>query len=330
MATESKGPESHLELTLLRSYLDPYNFNMVIILNLFRIMNDTFQNEKSQLTFDVVFSIFEILGKQLEKDLHLIVPLLVSSEMPIIKLLICIVKDCDVTSYLDDIIYYTLNRCTDVDLMTECLEIVVFEYRVHLRSNLDAIVVKLYTLIQEKPEEHKLQVKIVMIFRNLRELMEPYLEEIINILINKHFKKISEVTSIILDFFISLATDCQESLPQFFSKISCNLSQVLINNCHKGHFDCKPCLHAKIGNCVAVYLITFGKNFMVYLPEIHKAMAKCEETHELYLKAIHYMENCYYGNLRDQFGPDELDKLFPEIKRPYFSWYEKPKYIRKN
>lgn len=29
------------------------------------------------------------------------------------------------------------------------------------------------------------------------------------------------------------------------------------------------------------------------------------------MKAIHYMENCYYGNLRDQFGTDELEKLVP-------------------
>jgi hypothetical protein len=35
-------------------------------------MNDT-------LTYDVMFRIFEILGKNLEKDLHIIIPLLVSS-----------------------------------------------------------------------------------------------------------------------------------------------------------------------------------------------------------------------------------------------------------
>jgi hypothetical protein len=91
--------------------------------------------------------------------------------MQIIKLLICIVKDCDVTLYLNDIINYSLNRCTDVEHMTECLEIIAFEYRVHLRSNLDAIIGKLYTLIQERSDDHKLQVKIVMFFRNLRELM---------------------------------------------------------------------------------------------------------------------------------------------------------------
>lgn len=175
------------------------------------------------------------------------------------------VKDCDITAYLEDIVNYTLNRCSDLELMTDCLEIITYRYRVYLRSSLDAIIAKLYTLIQEKSDDHKLQVKIVIIFRNLGGLMEPYLEEIISILIDKYFKKISEVTNAILDFFMSLATCCQ-SLPQFFSKISSTFSQILINNCHRGHIDCKPCLRIKIGNCVVVFLITFGKNFMIYLP----------------------------------------------------------------
>lgn len=41
------------------------------------------------------------------------------------------------------------------------------------------------------------------------------------------------------------------------------------------------------------------------------------------------MLNCYYGNLRDQFRPDELEKLIPEIKAPYLNRYEIPKYTRK-
>lgn len=101
--------------------MDPYNFNIVIIINLFSIINDTFLTEKTQLTYDVIYRIFEILSKDLEKDLHVIIPLLVSSDFQIIKLLICIVKDCDVSGYLDDIINYTLHRCSDVDLMTDCL-----------------------------------------------------------------------------------------------------------------------------------------------------------------------------------------------------------------
>lgn len=88
---------------------------------MFSIINDTFLNEKSQLTYDVIYRIFEILGKDLEKDLNTIIPLLVGSELHVMKLIICIVKDCDVTAYLDDIIDYTLNRCNDPDLMTDCL-----------------------------------------------------------------------------------------------------------------------------------------------------------------------------------------------------------------
>lgn len=101
--------------------MDPYNFNIFIIINLFSILNDTFLSERSQLTYDVIFRIFELLGKDLEKDLHIIIPLLVGSELQVMKLLICVVKDCDITAYLDDIIYYTLNRCGDLDLLADCL-----------------------------------------------------------------------------------------------------------------------------------------------------------------------------------------------------------------
>lgn len=91
-----------------------------------------------------------MLGKDLEKDLHIIVPLLIGSELHVMDLIICIVKYCDVTLYLDDIIHYTLNRCSDVELMTDCLEIIAYHYRSFLRSNLDIIIGKLYALILEK------------------------------------------------------------------------------------------------------------------------------------------------------------------------------------
>lgn len=174
-----------------------------------------------------------MLGKDLEKDLHIIVPLLVGSELQVMKLIICIVKDCDVSVYLEDIINYTLNRCGDVDLMTDCLEIIAYRYQGFLRSSLDTIIGTLYKLILEKTENHKLQVKIVIIFRNLFGLIEPYLGEIITVLFDKFFVKISEVTNAVLDFFMSLARCCQ-SLPQFFSKITHKFSEIL-KFCHNNH-----------------------------------------------------------------------------------------------
>ena len=135
---ENKTMESPADLQ--REEIDPYNFNIVIIINLFSIIHDTFLSEKSQLTYDVIYRIFEILGKDLEKDLNIIVPLLVGSDLHVMRLLICIVKDCDVTSHLDDIIDYTLNRCADPDLITDCLEIITYRYRALLRSNLDIII----------------------------------------------------------------------------------------------------------------------------------------------------------------------------------------------
>lgn len=228
---EHKTMESPADLQ--REEIDPYNFNIVIIINLFSIIHDTFLNEKSQLTYDVIYRIFEILGKDLEKDLNIIVPLLVGSDLHVMRLLICIVKDCDVTSHLDDIIDYTLNRCSDPDLITDCLEIITYRYRALLRSNLDIIIEKIYTFIQEKSENHKLQVKLVIVLRNLSSLVEPYLSELISILFEKYFVVVSEVTNAVLDMLMSLASCCP-SLPQYFAKITHYFAQVL-KFCHKGH-----------------------------------------------------------------------------------------------
>lgn len=76
---------------------------------------------------------------------------------------------------------------------------------------------------------------------------------------------------------MSLATCCH-SLPQYFAKISYHFSHIL-RYCHKGHSECKPCLRLKIGNCVVAFLITYGESFMIFLPEIHKALVKCNENH---------------------------------------------------
>ncbi len=76
--------------------------------------------------------------------------MLVGSELQVMNLIICIVKDCDVSPFLDDIISYTLNRCSDPDLITDCFEIISYSYKAFLRSNLDVIIGKLYSLISEK------------------------------------------------------------------------------------------------------------------------------------------------------------------------------------
>ena len=74
-------------------------------------------------------------------------PLLIGSDVNVMRLIICIVKDCDVTFHLDDIIDYTLNRCSDPDLITDCLEVITYRYKSLLRTNLDAIMGKIYALI---------------------------------------------------------------------------------------------------------------------------------------------------------------------------------------
>lgn len=145
---------------------------------------------------------------------------------------------------------------------------------------------------------------------------------------DKFFNKISEVTNAVIDLLISLST-CSNSLAHYFSIIINKFAYILHQSCHKGHADCKPCLGNKIGNCTVLFLITYSESFMIYLPMIHKALMLCPEPHELYLKAIHYMENCFYGNIRDQFTAEELDRLIPEMRTPMLNKYEIPKYIRK-
>ena len=62
-----------------------------------------------------------------------------------------------------------------MELLTDSLDILSYKYHALLRGNLDQIMGRLYQLIQEKSEDSKLQVKIVLIFSNLLGLIEPHL-----------------------------------------------------------------------------------------------------------------------------------------------------------
>ena len=78
-------------------------------MNLLGIINDTFLNDKTQLAYDVLTRIFEILGAEIEKDLKLILPLILTSEIQMMQLIIILIRDCDVSPYISQIVEYCLN-----------------------------------------------------------------------------------------------------------------------------------------------------------------------------------------------------------------------------
>lgn len=78
-------------------------------MNLLGIINDTFLNDKTQLAYDVLTRIFEILGAEIEKDLKLILPLILTSEIQMMELIIILIRDCDVSPYISQIVEYCLN-----------------------------------------------------------------------------------------------------------------------------------------------------------------------------------------------------------------------------
>ena len=117
-------------------------------------------------------------------------------------------------------------------------------------------------------------VEVSLIYHNIISYLEPYLFIIIPQVLDKFFKKNSDVTSAFIDFFMNLSKTWPSML-QFMPNISfhfCNL----LNLCSNKHNQCKPCLRNKLCNCIVLFIINFKGDFVLFLPMLHKSVLKDE------------------------------------------------------
>ena len=130
--------------------LEATNFNLHIIINLLGIINDTFLNDKTQLAYDVLTRIFEILGAELEPDLKFIIPLLMNSEIQMMEVLIILIRDCDVSPFVSEITEYCLtsDKSESMSLFTDSMDILSYKYHALLRPKIDRVMEKLYQIVQ--------------------------------------------------------------------------------------------------------------------------------------------------------------------------------------
>lgn len=98
---------------------------------------------------------------------------------------------------------------------------------------------------------------------------------------------------------------CTSSVLQFMPAITYHFS-LLLGLCKNDHVDCKPCLRNKICNCIVLFITLFKGEFAPYLPLLHKAIIRNDRQHDLYCKAIRYLEICIFGNINTIFNEDDI------------------------
>ena len=238
-----------------KAYLS--NFNMYIIQSLMNIINDPFLKEKMQLALDVLVQVFEILGQELEKDLESLLEILIQcQEKQSLNLLIYLARDCNISMHVDEIISFIFKQSTSIETLTDILEIITYKFHKHLRNSVPAIMSKLHSILDHENTNPKFHIKVLVIYRNLKELLEPHLAELIPTILEKFFgNKSTEATNTSIDLFMSLTDNCI-SMVQYLSQIVSKLTNIL-RLCANNHSSCKPCLRNKIGDCFVLFLINY-------------------------------------------------------------------------
>jgi len=63
---------------------------------------------------------------------------------------------------------------------------------------------------------------------------------------------------------------------------------------------------------------------------LHKGVLKNDDDmHELYFKAVRYLDICTYGNITSIFSEDDLEKINPEYRGSAHPRIEPPRYTKK-
>lgn len=210
--------------------------------------------------------------------------------------------------------------------MIKVLKLLTGKYKLNLRHLIESIIDRLHSIIEDYTSEN-LMIEISFIFQNIINYLEPYLSIIIPQMMDKFFRKNSETTNAFIDFLMSV-TKTSPSILQYMPLIAYHFSH-LLNLCSARHQLCKPCLRNKLCNCIVLFIVTFKREFISYLPMIHKAILKNEDMNVLYFKAIRYLENCSYGNISNIFTPEELAKITPENHSSFTQKFENPKYLKR-
>jgi hypothetical protein len=190
------------------------------------------------------------------------------------------------------------------------LKLLTGKYKQRLRHLIESIIDKLHSIIENNSGEN-LMIEVSLILQNMLAYLEPYLSIIIPQILHKFFRKHSETANAFIDLLMSLTQVCP-SILQYMPLIAHHFS-LLLGLCWPKHQSCKPCLRSKLCNCIVLFIVTFKREFISYLPMLHKPILKDDDPNAngLYFKAIRYLENCSYGNIASVFTPEELARITP-------------------
>lgn len=180
-------------------------------------------------------------------------------------------EKCDIGEFVGEVVCFILRECSDLALMMRMLKLLSGKYKQRLRHLIESIIDKLHFIMENHTGEN-LMIEVSLILQNLLAYLEPYLSIILPQVLNKFFRKNSETANSFIDLLMSL-TQVSPSILQYMPLIAHQFT-VLLSLCGPKHQACKPCLRGKLCNCIVLFIVTFKREFISYLPMLHKAILK--------------------------------------------------------
>lgn len=148
------------------------SFNMIIIKALLNILNDVYLEEKHILALDVLNKVLEILGTQIQKDIELILPILLilaKKNHDILSSVEIIAEKCDTHRYAPSIVAQLLQQNLQQTQNTiRLLTIVTHKYHHSLRHFIGPIVHFLHSIVEKHNHNTHVMIDISFIYQNIK------------------------------------------------------------------------------------------------------------------------------------------------------------------
>ena len=135
-------------------------------------------------------------------------------------------EKCDISNFVGEIVTIVLSKGRSPKTTVKLLSLITAKYSQSLRHLIETIIDKLHSIIEHHFDDSKLIVEISFIYQNIRTYLEPYLNIILPQVLDKFFKKNSEITNAFIDFFMNLAKSTS-SILQFMPLITYHFSHLL-------------------------------------------------------------------------------------------------------
>ncbi|KAL4492653.1 hypothetical protein ABPG73_010202 [Tetrahymena malaccensis] len=287
-----------------------------------KILYDQSLNEHHELAIKTLNCIVNLLKSRTKSFLDLLIPVLCkvleqeNIREDVLNIILVIVENCGVyykQNYLDQLLNIFLEYSQDIRYSLICLKILKVVVSFHKRNiyyKIEPIVQKVNNLIKKAHVDEEFTLRVIQIYKNLAEYLNPHLHLIIPFLcqlITQNAQLVNmQVKTEIIQLFQYLCFYCSSSI-QYISLIVDSILQNIQTN------KFQPLMTNSIMDTIVVFIYTYRNDFQAYLPKINQTVKSQNIHHNIYSKCIEIFLN--YGNLVDVSSQIESDIALLECKR---------------